>query len=486
VTLYSTHRVCSKKRKRELLFRPVSMLPNEASPLQHAGLRRHEHALDHLVSSFTLDSTCVLYRLAGAPSSSPGKVRLTAQLVSFANATAVVHGFSEYKFGFVRLATVRPPISADEQRALNSRCEQRHTGFAIPFTHNNMYHSLFHAIPAFESFRERVMRQSDPSSSPPAFVPLFSQSAGIGSKTRASPALWHAWELTIRALTGDSADDIATATKRMVVETECTCFQVLHGSSAPFAPASRTAAPRLRAWARSVLQHAAHARQPRLAPQLMRWASPAGAATGPHRHGGAAAVPPSAELSSPEIIYVRRRASRVIVNEARDLASILAPTRALYLEDIPLTDQLLCVSEARALISAHGQALTLLVFLGGATGGGGGSVGDTTGEQQQHEQGGDAAPPARSILEILPPPVEKRRCGGGRICAQKAPFSHVYEDLAVANGVHYAHLVATYAPPCTVRRLRGARGEDMLRCNLTIAPARLAAGVEWLLRGHTL
>ena len=36
---------------------------------------------------------------------------------------------------------------------LASTCTRRPRGFAVPFSFNNVYHAIFHAVPAYESMR---------------------------------------------------------------------------------------------------------------------------------------------------------------------------------------------------------------------------------------------------------------------------------------------------------------------------------------------
>ena len=385
----------------------MSSASSSSSHLAHAGLRRHEFSTEHLVSDFTLRNACVLYRTSSH--------RKKLQFVSLDGTTAIIHGFSEYRFGFIRLATVRTPTGLAEERTLRGECKWNKLALAIPFTANNLYHALFHAVPAFESLTQHSNGNNV------SFVPLLSNSAGVGRKLSSTDGAWRAWELLVRAFTLDSSSTIASSLDDLLWREPCMCFERVHGSSAPFTPSAPSSAPRIRAW-RSVVLH----------------------------NVGSGAVP-----LSPTILYIRRSRTRVLLNEA-ELTRSLALTSAIDLAALPLSEQLIRIANARGLIGVHGQALALIPFLAA------------------NLKPSDKA----AVLEVLPPPVDGDKCNG-RAC-ETNPFKHTYEELSQAMG-NVLHLTVTgrLAPPCEARSLR-LKLEMRLKCNLTVAPARFAMKVARL------
>lgn len=424
----------------------------------HRGLKRPEFALRHLVGEFTITNSCAIF---DGPS---------LQLVSLIDApdVAILHGFSEYKFGFIRLASVRAPNDVAERAALQTRCDWHRTALAVPFTRNNVLHALYHAVPSFEH-PAGLINQRGPG---PIFLPLFSHTTGIGRKTSFDPATWHAWELSVRALTRAPADAIASATSRLL-RAPCSCFSTISGSTAPFAPAAPASAPRLRQWARAVLRNAP-------VPHASNLASTA--ASRSNHHEGIT-------------LYVRRlAATRTLTNEP-ELLSALRPTdrvHAVDLESRALADQLNLVAGAVGLVAVHGQAFGFLPFLAA------------------HLRGGRGA---ASAVEILPPPPFVPRGCGRNDCARKMPFYHLCksagtqtrgypaaassveqcsspsratdESLSAALGVEHAQIIASLAPPCNAHALRGKRVESYLGCNLTVAPAKFVRAIR-LMRSQRL
>ena len=147
-------------------------------------------------------------------------------------------------------------------------------------------------------------------------------------------------------------------------------------------------------------------------------------------------------------------ALRVLLNEA-ELTRSLALMSAIDLAALPLSEQLIRISNARGLIGVHGQALAH-TFLAA------------------NLKPSDKA----AVLEVLPPPVDGDKCNG-RAC-ETNPFKHTYEELSQAMG-NVLHLTVTgrLAPPCEARSLR-LKLEMRLKCNLTVAPARFAMKVARL------
>ena len=388
--------------------------------LQHSGLRHHEFQLDHHAGNWVLHNSCAIF---------DHFARL--QLVSLAGDAGVIHGFSEYRFGFIRLASVRTPASLREHGEL-VRCEQHEQAFAIPFLHNNLYHSLHHAVPAFESWQSHGLNAD-------TFVPLIAHSTGIGRKVGLDPSSWHAWEFTLRALTSRSGNALAKAAEQLLMRSKCTCFGKLYGSTGPFTPASPKAAPRVRAWAQAVLRNS-------------RWLTGLGADSG--------------SPSTARILYVQRRHTRRLVNVDVDkLLSRCPVAGVIELETLSLSNQLALVARAQGMISAHGQSLALLVFLNTAA---------AIESSSYHTRA--------AVIEILPPPPISTRGCGGRACARKMPFHHMYKALSESAGVRHAQLLADFAPPCNPKGLAGKRVEAYLQCNLTIAPKSLSTALQWMRR----
>lgn len=397
-----------------------------SAALKHAGLRKHDWQVEQLVSDFSLRNACVLYRYSGR--------RLHTQYVSLEDEVAVIHGFSEFRFGFIRLASVRAPVSVAERKTLRAECPSHPVGFALPFTANNIYHALFHAVPAFEAFARYEV------ASPLSFLPLLANSAGVGRKI-SSAGNWHAWELSLRALTNSSGAEI-TAALNDTLRRPCTCFTRIFGSSAAFTPSAGSSARRLRAWRAAVLQRVDH---------LLA--------------GSVFGLGPFMQSRGDLIIYARRTRTRVIVNEA-DLAAILAPTRPIQLDEISLSKQLALLSTVRGLVGVHGQALAFLPFLGA--------------RHHRHASASGAAS-ACGVLEILPPPTDGGTCGVGVACDTTNHFKHLYREMAQTMGISYLAVVSRLAPPCAHDvTLRRVRLEERLRCNLTVPAARLAYGMRKL------
>lgn len=408
--------------------------------LGHAGLRRHEYAIDHFVGNFSFDSpTCTLLDSAS---------RL--QIVALSgNVVAILHGFTEYRFGFVRFASVRAPESSSERHQLEAQCDWYERGVAIPFTHNNFLHALYHAVPSFEALAGSASSRGGQPWNSAAFLPLFAHSTGANGRKTSLGAVhtWHAWELLVRALTDAPASDVHAALARLL-SAPCSCFRRLGGSTAPFAPASPMSASRLRRWASAVLLNVG-----RHVGSL-----PGGINSGNSdvNQSGAGNVGTCCR-----ILFVRRVHARVLANEDHLLAA-LQPTdhvSPIRLEGKPLSLQIQIVSAASGMVGVHGQALALIPFLGAARAQ---NLLATSG-------GGDPACYKPSLVEILPSPAAR---------AAKMPFFHLYESLSMALGVEYTQLSASFAHPCSLARLRGHRVEAYLACNLTLAPIRFMRAIR--------
>lgn len=62
--------------------------------------------------------------------------RFRSTFVSLHGVEAMVHGFSEYQFGYQRLTTVRSAQPRD--KVLISHCARRQLGIGIPYSCNNV------------------------------------------------------------------------------------------------------------------------------------------------------------------------------------------------------------------------------------------------------------------------------------------------------------------------------------------------------------
>ena len=129
----------------------------------------------------------------------------------------VVHGFSEYASGYMRLGTVRQ-AGSHERRGIDM-CNRAPIGLGVPVSHpTSIYHQLFHAVPSWLALRAVVAGLGLGTDAPAgAFVPLMYASAAVGRGKPASPWRWHAWELSVRPLTKASFSELAaTATGRLL------------------------------------------------------------------------------------------------------------------------------------------------------------------------------------------------------------------------------------------------------------------------------
>ena len=105
-----------------------------------------------LVNVWSLPSTCAIYRVHEKIRSTPRPPGYYLDLISedpHADA-ARIYGFSEYSNSFHIAATVRPSLNGSTELA---RCGRRRTGMVIYYSANNLWHQLFHMVPAWEVLR---------------------------------------------------------------------------------------------------------------------------------------------------------------------------------------------------------------------------------------------------------------------------------------------------------------------------------------------
>ena len=421
------------------------------------GLGAHDFSAEHYVGSWSLRNACVTFASDGTG----------PHALSRAGTAAVVHGFSEYRFGFVRLLSVRAATVLEEQTILR-RCERRRHGLALPFLANNLYHALYHAVPAAEAEAGEAGAEAAAGEEATTLVPLIPPNFGLGRHLREGttplrPRAWHGWELSVRALTRKSAADIGADLERLLLRSgscgSCVCFDRLRGNTHAFSPSAADASPRLRAFRRTVLANLIPV--PGVAASTQR--------------GGAVLL-----------VWRRDATSRVLTNgdEVWRALRPLGGTRRVVLEAMPLSQQLRAVAAARGLVATHGQALALVPFLGAAL------PQPSDKQSDGGDGGGGVGGGARlGVIEILPSTRDLATRFGWpakRVKVGKPPFYHIYEELSHSLGLRHTQLTASLDAACPeARRTRNRlpAHEAALRCNLTVAsPQQLAREVRRLRR----
>ena len=171
-----------------------------------------------------------------------------AMWISREGVTGVAHGFSEYVYGYQRISMLRAERRRDAVAL--ARCDMRPLAIGVPYSCNNIFHATFHAVPAWEQHAAAAAAQHEP---PPTFVPLVYATTAIGKKMSEDPALWHAWEFSLRPFSTLSAARIAADTTRLL-RAPCTCFARVEANAPAFNPNARHAATRLRAFREASLR----------------------------------------------------------------------------------------------------------------------------------------------------------------------------------------------------------------------------------------
>jgi hypothetical protein len=339
---------------------------------------------------------------------------------------AMVHGFTEYTFGYQRLAGVR--ARAERDQGLLKRCEWRQTAIGIPFSCNNIYHQAFHAVPAWELWHEKVQAASAAGRDSVDFLPLVYPSAAVGKKMSDDPRRWHAWEFSLRPFTTRSYDDLAARTSQLI-HAPCRCYDVVHGNAPAFNPIARAAAPRLRRFRLASLHN------------IPSWSPPTLATAS---SGVASRPSPSASM----LWIVRNHALRNIANEAKLAARIARDPvlsgviKRVALESMPLSEQMRLIAGSAGLLAVHGQAMAWVLFLGA-----------------QRRAGRTAA------IEIFPPGL----------------YNTIYRELSMTLSVQYEELRSRAADGC-----KGSTTATKLLCNVTVSVEKVAAAatraVAWMKR----
>lgn len=358
----------------------------------------------------------------------------------------VMHGFNERTQGYLRVTTARA-AAEHEQRALGM-CWRAPLGLGVPLSHpSSIYHQLFHAVPSWLYLREHVAAAGRVADAPAsAFVPLAFASAALGRGKPASPRRWHAWELSVRALTHASATDITSAVTQLL-RTPCTCFERFEAAARPFNLGARAHSASLRDYVRAALFNAA-AVASALPPPGGRLA----ARTALQGGESAAAVAPL------DLLFVSRRGERRTLSNEGAVWSALRSysgrrisqrVRRVTFEGAPLTEQMAVVSSASTLIAVHGQALAWLAFLPWAR-------------------------RATAVVEIS-------------LATRRGVVNNCYERWCGGLGVRYWRVHGVLTGGCnggaTARDNEAQRAHKLLACNVTVdATAVLGAvlrAAEW-------
>lgn len=346
----------------------------------------------------------------------------------------VVHGFSERSNGFARLTTARP-ATIYEAPAFGSMCARRPLGLGVPVSHaTSIYHQLFQAVPAWRAHRARADAAGGAPAS--AFVPLVFAHAALGRGKPAAPRRWYGWEFSLRPLTRASADEIAAATSRLL-RTRCTCYDAFEAAATPYNPGATFGS------SRAALRGFRDAALRRLPAPL-----PAGPPAGP----------PAAPAGSGALLFVSRQAGRRgLTNEAALLDAIgrepaaAGRLRRVVLETLPLSEQMVAVSRAVALVAVHGQALAWVPFL----------------------------------------PWERARTAVVELSTISAwgIANGCYQAWCATLGVRYATAEAKVAADCrsgvTRRDNAAVRHHKLLACNVTVLDVRGAAAAVARAAAHT-
>ena len=358
----------------------------------------------HLVGTFTIRNVCVSFH------NTSGAAFRSLFVAMDSDYSAMVHGFSEFAWGFRRVTTVRPVQDEAERAMLAAQCVRRRLGLALYFSTTNLAHQIHHAAGAWQALHAHANGTEETT-----FIPIVSNVAGLWVR----PGHWrnYAWEFTVRGLTAAGGAAIASQLGDLL-SAPCTCFDRVEGGLGGHNPHSMAATSRnvQHRWSEAVLQSSTMA--------VLRDAT-----------GQARAL----DVPTSTLLYVSRRTgSRFVTNEAAVLQTLHArfpnQIRPVVLEWLPLVTQVRLIASSAGFIGVHGQAFVLAVFLPSLT-------------------------RNTAVVEILP-------------TLNKHYWQHanLYPDISTAHGTRHfstsAELVnASSCKPQLARRLGGSP----LRCNITIA-----------------
>ena len=199
---------------------------------------------ESLPTHFSLGATCARYR---------DSVSAQVDLISLEGRDAAIVGFSEYTRGLTnRLTDVRPANAVPGFKP--DRCANRSLGLALQFTSDNLYHLLWHALPAYHALAVHAQAGA-------VFLPIGT--AFPGGRPRASP---FAWEFALRSLSAESSATLSWTTQQVMSAGTCTCFDRVEGSTGgggALSPHDANARPHMHALRRAALRNAAALLPPR-------------------------------------------------------------------------------------------------------------------------------------------------------------------------------------------------------------------------------
>ena len=173
------------------------------------------------------------------------------------SALSVLLGFSEYTLTYFELLVMRAVSSVSEAAKLQQSCVHKPLGYAVAFSFNNVYHSIFHAVPAAEHLAELQYSSSNDAVSLEAvdqtatFVPILHHRMAYRGPSDAKR--WYAWQFAVRALTSRSAESIIQETESVL--SGCTCFERLEGAAKAFNFNARESRERMRTFRHALLLH---------------------------------------------------------------------------------------------------------------------------------------------------------------------------------------------------------------------------------------
>ena len=173
------------------------------------------------------------------------------------SALSVLLGFSEYTLTYFELLVMRAVSSVSEAAKLQQSCVHKPLGYAVAFSFNNVYHSIFHAVPAAEHLAELQYSSSHDGVSLEAvdqtatFVPILHHRMAYRGPSDAKR--WYAWQFAVRALTSRSAESIIQETESVL--SGCTCFERLEGAAKAFNFNARESRERMRTFRHALLLH---------------------------------------------------------------------------------------------------------------------------------------------------------------------------------------------------------------------------------------
>ena len=377
--------------------------------------------MDQIAGDWTLHNICVGFQQQRFQNR---QALFKSQFVSLNNEAAVLWGFTEYLFGFTRLAVVRRPDQPGDEAALK-RCEHRKLGLAMTMSSNNLYHQFFHAAYAYLKLQHHATPDA-------VFVPLVAAQSHAWLNPLYNRS--HAWEFSVRPYTTKSSEEIIRDTFHLI-RSPCTCFERLEGATGGVSLFNPSAVPRLLPFCRGALKIA------RSMPMPVRPATEA-----------LAAVRPSTTI----VLYVSRKSNkRVFTNDAEVVSAICGGTTegawqgvCASLETLSLVEQMRMIGSASVFVGAHGQAMAWMPFL----------LCDR---------------PRAAVVEVLMPRWTDH--------LGSVSNPNMYGQIAKALGpvrMHHRSVRADMAPGCN------GRDTDVLACNMTakVAPlmVKVREGVEFV------